>query len=865
MANHAATPLESISLVARPPSISGSIRAWTDPEPEWRRIGLSITGPLLTLAVAIAFDLVARFNGLIPNPTPLLLLTVAYAGFAGGLQPALISALVTLVYGAHYFAEPWPGLFHYTSEGFMSLAALAFATPAIAVLTGRQGDRTRSRRAGPALERLARRHALQHEITARLALSGDAEDALQSVARAVVPLLGDWCMIQVAGAHGEMEAAAAAHKSGAHELLVRTLCARGWPDGGVGGAGAVGAAADGASANGAALNGVVNGGNANGAASDAAAGGAPNAPRRFNLTRDAVRARSRDGEDANLAERLAPAAILSLPLVAGGHRLGRLLLGRARGGWLGAGAADEFDAADLRDASEIAQRVALALGHGRLARACAAADERQRLLFAAHPRPMWIFDVETLAILEVNDAAIHFYGYAREELLAMTIMDLHPAGPNGDLTMLLPSLEWGSARRPGVALTQHRRHDGSVVDVEIVSHELTLGATRARLALATDVTERTRALAALHATEDQLRQAQRREAVVRLAAGIAHDFNNVLTAIQGYSDLLLRDLEPADARRHDAMEIGRAAERGAVLTRQLLAFAGHETREPALLDLNAMIVELETLMQRLVGAEVRLATVLSPRLGRVFADRAQLEQVLLTLVLNAREAMADGGELTIETSERRVSGVGKGRLLMPGHYAVLTMRDTGAPLRAAPSPDSALGLSIACGIVKQHGGVVRVVTEPERGTTLKIILPLAEGDESTAEPSAAALAGTETVLVVEDEEGVRELLRKVLARYGYQVLEARHGRDALLEVEKWPGAIHLLVTDVVMPEMSGPELAERLRRRRPDLRVIFISGYTSQELLRRGGADADLVVMQKPFTSEEFVQRVREVLDAAVV
>jgi CheY-like chemotaxis protein len=360
---------------------------------------------------------------------------------------------------------------------------------------------------------------------------------------------------------------------------------------------------------------------------------------------------------------------------------------------------------------------------------------------------------------------------------------------------------------------------------------------------------------------------------------VAHDFNNLLTAIQGYSELLLRDMPAEDARRRDVEEIRRSADRGALLTRQLLAFGQRQKRSPQPVDLNAVVRGMEALLKRLVGADISLVSELEPGLGRVRMDPAQAEQVLMNLVLNARDSMAAGGTLTIETAERVVGASTKGRALKPGRYLVLSVSDTGEGMDAEAqarlfqpmfsakdtSMASGLGLSIVYGIVKQSGGVVRVSSEPGSGTSVRVFLPMLEepaqeeGEAPAAEP--VQLRGLETILLVEDEEAVRELLRKVLTRQGYTVLEARHGRDALMALERHRGAVHLVVTDIVMPEMGGRELADRLRADRPELKILFISGYTNDEIVRRGVSESDMDFIQKPFSSDDFLRRVREMLD----
>ncbi len=769
----------------------------------------AVIGPLLTLAVAVAADLMARHGFAAPHPVALLLLTVVYASLEGGVQPGLVSAVIVIVYGAHYFADPEPR-FHYTTEGALSFIALAVVAPAITVLIGRRAEQWGAGHM-PASDELEARRALQHDLTIRLAATSAVVDTLQSVARNVVPLLADWCLIQLRDGDGALRSAGAAHRRADRDATVRALAEQGWP-------------------------------------MDA---GESEAFAPHLLEPHFLEPHFLDvGADG-----LSPGPVLAVPLMEAGRVVGRLVLGRE-------GAAT-FSDHDIEDATELALRIALAVAHARLARDAEAAESRHQALFESSPQPMWVFDVESLAILDVNDAAIRAYGYSRDEFLSLTIMDLRPdTEPAG----APHALERGPIQRPGVALTQHRRKDGSVVDVELISHEFMLGQTRARLVLVTDVTERARTIAALHESEHQLRHAQRMDMVGRLAGGIAHDFNNLLTAIQGYSELLIRDFDPSDPRHRDLEEIRRAAERGGLLTRQLLTFSGRMASAPRPVDVNAAIGDLETLIQRLVGADIRVATVLAPQLGRVLADPAQVEQVLITLVLAAAESMPRGGELSIETAERRVNAESKGRLLRPGRYVVLTIRDMGGDPTRRPDSDATLGMSIVYGIVRQLGGVLRVLSQPERGTTVnKVYLPRYEAEVPDGGEETFSPVGMETVLVAEDEEGVREMLRTLLTRHGYRVIEARHGRDALLESDRHPGPIHLLVTDIVMPEMGGAQLAEELLRRRPELKVIFISGYTSQEIERRGLAQPGVELLAKPFPSDDLIQRVRAVLDSANV
>jgi len=380
--------------------------------------------------------------------------------------------------------------------------------------------------------------------------------------------------------------------------------------------------------------------------------------------------------------------------------------------------------------------------------------------------------------------------------------------------------------------------------------------------------------------ELQMRAAQRMETVGRLAGGVAHDFNNLLTVIQGYARFLHDDFREGDPAREDTDAILNAAERAARLTSQLLAFSRRQVQELRVVNLNEMVAELDKMLRRLIAEDIELVTKLSPDLGRVKVDITQMEQVLMNLVVNARDAMSGGGKLTIETSEAQLEetyGAAKNVEVPPGHYVMLAVTDTGTGMdketqsqifepfftTKEKSKGTGLGLSTVYGIVKQSGGYIWVYSEPGQGTTFKIYLPLVE-EEATREASsrpAADLRGSETILVVEDDEPVRKVAVRILQRHGYQVLEAGNGGDALLLCEQHDGPIHLTLTDIVMPQMSGRELAKRLAAVRPEMRVIFSSGYTDNAVAHHGVLDEGTVFLQKPFSSDALVRKVREILD----
>ena len=380
--------------------------------------------------------------------------------------------------------------------------------------------------------------------------------------------------------------------------------------------------------------------------------------------------------------------------------------------------------------------------------------------------------------------------------------------------------------------------------------------------------------------EEQFRQAQKMEAVGRLAGGVAHDFGNVLTAIHGFADLLRLQLDPADPRCRYVDGITKAAERAVGLTRQLLAFSHQQELAPEVLDLNAVVADMDEMLRRLIGEDIELVTVLQPDLGPVKADRGQLEQVIMNLAVNARDAMAMGGRLTIETAnaDLDVAYVRQHAAVRPGSYVLLAVSDTGCGMDAAtqarifepffttkePEKGTGLGLSTVYGIVKQSGGHVWVYSEPGRGATFKIYLPLVEDTVTVGAPHpmpTESRGGSETILLVEDEEQVRNLVREVLQANGYRVLEASRGGEALRLGEEHAGPIDLLLTDVVMPGMSGREVAERLATRRSHIQVLFMSGYTDAAIVHHGVLEEGVVLLQKPFTSQVLTRTIRQVLD----
>jgi two-component system cell cycle sensor histidine kinase/response regulator CckA len=425
--------------------------------------------------------------------------------------------------------------------------------------------------------------------------------------------------------------------------------------------------------------------------------------------------------------------------------------------------------------------------------------------------------------------------------------------------------------------TVRRRKDGKEIHVSVSVSPIrdrdgrVIGAS----AISRDISDTKR-------LEEQVRQAQKMEAVGRLAGGVAHDFNNVLTIISGYSEMLLQRL-PADGHgRGLIQEIHKAGERAASLTRQLLAFSRKQMLEPRILDLNTIVSEAEKMLRRVIGEDVSLTTALAPGLGSVKADPGQIEQVIVNLAVNARDAMPQGGKITIATANVDLDqSYAQAHLeVKPGSYALLAVSDTGHGMDEAtqarifepffttkgPGKGTGLGLATVYGIIKQSGGSIEVQSEPGQGATFKIYLPLVEGRTASAKPALglrSAPKGSESILLVEDEDAVRAFASHALQSWGYRVLEASRGDEAIRVCQQHPGPIHLVVSDVIMPEMGGRQLVERLRTLRPSIEVLYISGYTDDAVVHHGILVAETAFLQKPFTPTALANKVREVLDTS--
>jgi PAS domain S-box-containing protein len=504
-----------------------------------------------------------------------------------------------------------------------------------------------------------------------------------------------------------------------------------------------------------------------------------------------------------------------------------------------------------------------------------ASEARYRALFENSPLPMWVYDRATLAFLAVNEAAVQHYGYTRDEFAAMTLADIRP---REDVPALMAEIE-GRAPIDPRKVWRHIKKDGAIISVDVKAHDVDFEGRHARLVVANDVTQRLRAEEVLRSGEEQLRQAQKLEAIGSLAGGVAHDFNNMLSVILSYASLVMGELKPGDPLRDDVQEVKRAGERAGELTRQLLAFSRQQVLQPRMVDLNRIVAGMDRMLRRLLGEDVELSLLTAHRLGRVLADPGQIEQVLMNLAVNARDAMPNGGKLTIETANveltRDYAAAHVG--VTPGPYVLFAVTDTGTGMdretqarvfepfftTKAHGKGTGLGLSTVFGIIKQSGGHIWVYSEVGQGTTFKVYLPRAEGPEDTPSdpPGPIQARGTETILLVEDEEQVRQLVRTVLRRNGYNVLEAQNGGEAFLICEQYGGKIHMLLTDVIMPRMSGRQVAERLAVMRPGIRVLYISGYTENSIVHHGVLDSGIAFLQKPITPDALLRKVRARLD----
>lgn len=497
--------------------------------------------------------------------------------------------------------------------------------------------------------------------------------------------------------------------------------------------------------------------------------------------------------------------------------------------------------------------------------------ERQRaelqMIFDSVPALIFYKDHEH-RLVRVNQAHAQCYGLPKEQIEGKTDAELGSPYAEDYLQDDLSVMKTGEPLR-GVIEQFHTPTGTRWIQTEKVPHRDAQGNIIGLVGLAVDITERKQ-------LEEQLRQSQKLEAIGQLAGGIAHDFNNLLTIINGYSEILLEETGSNDPRYTMLEEIGHAGRRAAALTHQLLAFSRKQVLEPRVLDLNSLVVNMERMLGRLISEDIELHTLVAPEPAHVLADPGQLEQVVLNLVVNACDAMPRGGQLTIETAS--VSMPGTYREVPPGDYVQLIVRDTGCGMDVETrnhifepffttkelGKGTGLGLATVFGIVKQSDGHILVDTEPGMGACFRIYLPKANRSLSCPASNRyirAAAQGHETILLVEDDDDVRALVLRILRGHGYRVLEAIDGDDALHLVEQYSGPIHLVITDLVMPRLRGDDLVRRLSVQRPDLKVLFVSGYSQNISVEQGLLSGQVFVLPKPFTPVALGIKVREVLE----
>ncbi len=528
-------------------------------------------------------------------------------------------------------------------------------------------------------------------------------------------------------------------------------------------------------------------------------------------------------------------------------------------------------------AAIVVSRVAIGVG-----RAMDLAEERrkqteealQRLATAVEQSVEAIFITDPKGTIEyANPAFERITGYGREEVIGRTPRILKSGKHEEEFYREL----WATIKRGDVwtGTFINKRKDGSLYEEEAILSPVRDSSGRLMnfVAVKRDVTDERK-------MEEQFRQSQKMEAVGKLAGGIAHDFNNLLTAITGYSELALNRMADEDPIRGHIQEIRNVSERAAALTRQLLAFSRRQVLQPRVIDLNAVVTDIDQMLRRLIGEDIDLLTSLDPGLWRVKADPGQISQVIMNLAVNARDAMPMGGKLTIETANVDIDeAYARGHVTMrPGALAMIAMSDSGVGMNPETmsrifepffttkemGKGTGLGLSTVYGIVKQSGGHIWVYSEPGRGTTFKIYLPRVEEQAEAPEPApdrTDRIEGSETILLVEDDEAVRTLVREILERNGYTVLAAGGGEEALRASGRHEGKIHLMLCDVVMPGMSGVQLSRRITSSRPDMKVLYMSGYTDNAILHHGVLDPGTAFIEKPFSPDALARKVRAVLD----
>ena len=528
---------------------------------------------------------------------------------------------------------------------------------------------------------------------------------------------------------------------------------------------------------------------------------------------------------------------------------------------------------DQEFVASVGGQIALAIERKRSEEKVRESEARLRVLVEQLPAVLWTVDKD-LRFTSALGAGLARLGLKPNQIVGMSLLDYFETADQTFLPI--------AAHRRSVAgepMTFHVEWKSGSYACHVEPLRDAEGQVSGAICMSLDITDRKQ-------LEEQLRQAQKMEAVGRLAGGIAHDFNNLLMVIQGYSDLMVERLPSGDPLHRNAEQIQMAAQRASSLTRQLLAFSRKQMLAPKILNVQTVVADMEKILRRLIGEDIQLETSSAPDLGLVKADRSQIEQVILNLAVNARDAMPQGGRLTIETAnvELDASYSHPPAVLSPGKYVMLAVTDNGCGMDAETQAHvfepffttkekgkgTGLGLATVYGVVKQSGGYVWVYSEPGRGTSFKIYLPRIEekvvpGARDGKIDARPAERGSETILLVEDEKGVRELAREYLTSTGYTVIEAEDGHTALELAAMHVGPVHLLLTDVVMPGISGRELAERVGQIRPGIKILYMSGYTDQAVVHHGILENDAVLLQKPFTLTTLAAKLREILAVPAV
>jgi PAS domain S-box-containing protein len=696
-----------------------------------------------------------------------------------------------------------------------------------------------------------RRAHLLGGTTAAMSGTQDYESVLWALPRALVPSFVDWAVVEVA-APGGTTRTAGAHREPDKESLLRELIEKyplqmtrvppGDP--------------------------VLEGGDV------------LHSPA---ISDDQVRSWCIDEDHAEGVRRLGMGSSMIVPLVAREKRVGVLALVSV--------SPDRFEPADVRLGVELGRRAALAFDSARLyadlqrenaerQRAEAAREKTEDLLQGIvdkAPTLIYVKDLEGRYLL-VNRHMAEVIGADAASMLGKTVFDVY--SPEQARALAAFDQRMLAAGEALEGEEEVLRADGlhSYITIKAPLTDAS-GRVYALCGISTDISARKRAEAALRRSEEHLRQAQKMDAIGNLAGGIAHDFNNLLTVILGYSSQLLESLEPSDARRADVEEIERAGMRAAELTQQLLAFGRKQLLQPKIIKLSDVVGGVERMLRRLIGEHIELTVRTSQKLGCVRADPSRMEQIVMNLAVNSRDAMPRGGKLIIETANVNLDPADAAHVgLAPGPHVMLSVADNGIGMDRATQArifepffttketgkGTGLGLATVFGIVQQSGGSICVDSEPSRGTTFSVYFPqtgeTVDGERRTRYPTPGAWEGSETILLVEDEEQVRALVRTTLQRFGYHVIEAQSGGDALLVSEEHAGTIDLLLTDVIMPRISGPQLAQRLSRL--VMKVLYMSGYNDDSIVHQGVVDSSVALLQKPITPEALIGKVREVLDS---